>query len=328
LHPLARLAIPFLTVAISLVFAVGVFAGAVRAMPWLVDPAVPLAVVWPFARELARAGFEAALLMGVPIGVCTAVAVFVDRGEARALLALGQSPCRMALVAAGPAALAAFVGLLIALSPRPDAGRLARELLVSGRLACLEDVTMAHSVQVPVVGVSWLCFPGRPPRVVGVAPGLGRRARFSAADMSVTDRLDRLELEDVRVQVPRSEAILAFGLRVRRATVRGLVPWASPTGATGGVRAGAVALAELVTAVILARGLIAYGIRGRALPVLAAAVGGSGLLALLRVLDRIEDAGRFYPLLPIFIGVIAWLLARALHVLGSIRPSVAGAGAR
>ncbi|HEY5241342.1 MAG TPA: hypothetical protein VIJ22_07750, partial [Polyangiaceae bacterium] len=56
---------------------VGVVAGAVRLMPWLLDPAVPWRVAAPFARGLAAVAFEAALLVGWPVGWALAACRFV-----------------------------------------------------------------------------------------------------------------------------------------------------------------------------------------------------------------------------------------------------------
>src|ERR1019366_3731159 len=71
---------------------VGLLAGAVRVLPWLLDPAVPWRVAQPFARGLAAVSLEAALLVGWPIGWALACFRFVERGEARVLQTLGQPP--------------------------------------------------------------------------------------------------------------------------------------------------------------------------------------------------------------------------------------------
>jgi hypothetical protein len=328
MHPLSRLAIPSVLLSVSAVLLLGVFAGAVRAMPWVVDPSVPFAVIWPFARELARVGIDVALLIGIPIGTAVAVSVYVDRGEARALLALGQAPWRMAAFVAMPAGVGAVAGALVALAPHPESGRFARELLDRGRAACLEEPSVARAVQVPVVGVSWLCFPGRAPWVVGAAPGLGGRARFVASAITASDHLERLELSDVGLFVPPTASRFEIRLRAGSARVRGLVPWAAPAGSAGTSRAIAVALAEWLFALALAWQLIASGISGRALPILAGALGGGALLGLLRLVDRSADIDLLYPLFPVGAAALAWCLVLAVRMTRSLGPGVAGAPVR
>src|ERR1700735_3637076 len=75
---------------------VGILAGAVRLMPWLLDPAVPWRVAAPFARGLAAVALEAALLVWWPVGWALAACRFVENGEARVLLTLGERPARTA----------------------------------------------------------------------------------------------------------------------------------------------------------------------------------------------------------------------------------------
>jgi hypothetical protein len=70
----------------------GLLAGAVRVLPWLLDPSVPWSVAEPFARGLAAVAFESALLTGWPIGWSLACFRFVESGEARALQSLGERP--------------------------------------------------------------------------------------------------------------------------------------------------------------------------------------------------------------------------------------------
>ena len=79
-------------VAASILALVGLLAGAVRVLPWLLAPGVPWRVAEPFARGLAAVSFEAALLVGWPIGWALACFRFVEGGEARVLQTLGQGP--------------------------------------------------------------------------------------------------------------------------------------------------------------------------------------------------------------------------------------------
>ena len=67
-------------------------AGLVRLLPWLTSPEVPLRVAIPFARALAAVAIETSVVVGLPIGFGVAAAVVSDRGESRAMHALGASP--------------------------------------------------------------------------------------------------------------------------------------------------------------------------------------------------------------------------------------------
>jgi hypothetical protein len=43
-------------------------AGAVRILPWLLDPSVPMRVALPFIRGVVELAFEAAVIVGWPLG--------------------------------------------------------------------------------------------------------------------------------------------------------------------------------------------------------------------------------------------------------------------
>ena len=76
-------------VAAGVVLGIALGAGLVRLLPWLLSPEVPLRVALPFAKALTAVAIETAFFVGVPIGFCFAAAQSVERGEARALFALG-----------------------------------------------------------------------------------------------------------------------------------------------------------------------------------------------------------------------------------------------
>src|SRR5215469_9509650 len=90
--PLPRLARTTAIVASLAIALAGFVAGAVRVLPWLLDPAVPWPTAAPFARGLAAVAIEAALLVGWPVGWALACFRYVESGEARVLLTLGERP--------------------------------------------------------------------------------------------------------------------------------------------------------------------------------------------------------------------------------------------
>src|SRR6185369_17827516 len=125
----------------------------VRVLPWIVAPNVPLRVALPFARALFVVGLETTLLCAPPIGWALACSTLVERGEARALFALGQSPTRIvratALPALGFAALAASAALAWGTEAAAP-GRLARSLVTESRRACAGEAA-TRAAHIPFV---------------------------------------------------------------------------------------------------------------------------------------------------------------------------------
>ncbi len=78
----------------------------------------------------------------------------------------------------------------------------------------------------PLVGVTWLCFPGQPPRVTGPLPRSNNRAWFSAADLVPSNDLSEVSLADLQL-VTRKEAETPWSLDLHAtsAIVRGLPTW-------------------------------------------------------------------------------------------------------
>src|SRR5258708_6118730 len=204
------------------ILAVATLAGAIRVLPWIVAPNVPLRVALPFARALFAVGLETTLLCAPPIGWALACATLVERGEARALFAIGLGPARVVRATALPALAFAALAALSALAGGTEAaapGRLARSLVEQSRRACAGEVA-PRAAYIRLVGVIWLCLEQKEPRLWGTLPGGG--GTFTAADLAISDDLRSLEFGDMR---------LAFGeggsvrVSARRAHVMGLSPW-------------------------------------------------------------------------------------------------------
>src|SRR6185295_470688 len=68
----------------------------IRILPWVLDPAISWSTLAPFVKSLLAVAFEAALLIGWPVGWALATQRLVERGEARVLATLGESPWRTA----------------------------------------------------------------------------------------------------------------------------------------------------------------------------------------------------------------------------------------
>src|SRR5262245_19521487 len=183
LDPLSRRCFAFSLLLVAVILVAASSAGAVRLLPWLLAPEVPLEVCWPFARALGAVAVETTFLVGLPLGFAIAAGDFVRTGEARALLALGAAPLRLAAGSARAAALLAVGAYAASVAWGAEAstpGRFAARLLDEGRSSCVR-ARAPRSVLVPMLGVSWVCFPGSRPRVTGALPGTAGQAWFTAA---------------------------------------------------------------------------------------------------------------------------------------------------
>ncbi|MCC6213302.1 MAG: hypothetical protein IT376_00400 [Polyangiaceae bacterium] len=272
----------------ALVLAAGLAAGAVRLLPWLLAPDVPLRLAWPFAAALLAAAVDAALLLGVPLGVALWAARAVERGEARALFALGASPLRVALEATGPLAIAVGVAAAAgAAIPDPGPpGRLLTAVVEEGRRSCAA-VDAPRSVAVPLAGLDWVCFPGRAPRAVGAVPGTSERAWLSATEVRANDALTELGLRDLELALPGPGAPRSVAVSAREATVSGLPGWGRAVARTAIGRAADSSLTALVLGLVVLGGVLWAG-AGRAASL--ALAGGGGLLAL-GLVTRLDRAG-------------------------------------
>lgn len=252
-----------------------------RLLPWLLAPFVTARLSVPFGRVLVEGALEAALVVGVPVGLSIAAARFTERGEYRALSSLGASPVRVLRGLVIPLVLACTgLALLAATGEREVPGRLAARLLAAGRAACLADKAPPRS-DVPLLGVSWLCL-ANGPRAAGRVPGMGEGAWFTAAGIEPTEELRSLALRDLSVAGRLSGHPVS--LRVERADIAGLPGWGRRPLLTGSARAtviGAFAAALGILAALLA---LTSGL-GPVEAAVAATLGTVAALSALRALD-------------------------------------------
>jgi len=280
---------------IGAALALALVAGAVRLLPWLFDPGVPLGVAAPFARGVALLALEAAVLLGWPLGWAAACARAVESGEARVFALLGEPPRRtVARLAPQGAALAALVALVSFLGGREASapGRIVGELIAAGRAACVAAPRPA-TFHVPFVGATSLCVPGAAPRLLVEAP-LGR-AIVSAADARVAGDLRRVDLDDARLA-------LASGVDVHvgALTVRGLPPWTHASSLPPWARALLVALSGAGSSALAAHLLLARRVReGLARALVLGAAGPLAALAALRAFERMDVRAGWFVLVPL-----------------------------
>jgi hypothetical protein len=276
---------------------VGVVAGAVRLLPWLLDPAVPWRVAAPFARGLGAVALEAALLVGWPVGWALACARFVESGEARVLLTLGERPARTAgrLGAHGAALGCALAAVsLVYGSDATAPGKVATELVEQARVSCAKaDAPVTYAI--PFTSMTWLCAPGREPRLVGEAPGSMRGAALTASGARIAGDFRGIELDDARLLLPGQTPV---AVHVASMSLRGMAPWARASTLPAWLRALLLAVTAGAAASLAAYLVLLRAVRARAMALVLGAAGPLAALGGLRLLERADASPALFALLP------------------------------
>jgi hypothetical protein len=323
MEPFARAARNTALVASSAIALAGVFAGAVRVLPWLLDPAVPWRVAAPFARGLAAVALEAALLVGWPVGWALACLRLIESGEARVLQTLGECP-RATVARLAPQGVAfAFALGAVALVYGADAsapGRVATELLVRARTSCAA-VQAPKTYIVPFVDLTWLCAPGREPRLVGSPPGTMASAMLTASGARIAGDFRELELDDARVLFPGAPPV---AMHVSSLTMHGMEPWAHASSLPALLRSLVLVLAAWLCAALGGYTILRRAVRTRLGVLALAAAGPLASLGLLRFLERHGANPVAFFLVPLAGGACCLLAAT---VLSRLRRSLRGGGA-
>ena len=279
-----------LTVAVAAgVLAVALIAGAVRVLPLLLAPGVPLGLAPVMAGGAAAVALEVALFVAPPLGWALAASRLVDRGEARALFAAGVRPLR--IVAGGwPVALGVIVtaGLASAAWGREAAapGRAVRELLAGARVACVTAKPPA-AAEVPLLGISWICLAGEEPRAVGAAGGGPGAFVFAAAAIEVSDDLTSLQATDLTLILPAALGGGEARLHADAASIRGLSPLGRASNLSVPARIAVLSLSAAALAAAAAFITLLGAVRSR---IAAGAIGASGPTAALLVFSALERA--------------------------------------
>jgi hypothetical protein len=296
---------------------VGILAGAVRLMPWLLDPAVPWRVAAPFARGLAAVALEAALLVGWPVGWALAACRLVESGEARVALTLGERPARTAAGLIPQGAMMALALAAVALIYGSDAsapGRVATELVAEARVACAH-AALPTTYAIPFTDLTWLCAPDRAPRLVGNAPAAMRGAVLTASDARIAGDFRAIELDDARLLVSYAAtgrpaagtsspddgrpAENTVAVHVTSFSMRGMAPWARASTLPAALRALLLAVTAWSVAWLAVHAVLRLRVRTRAAAILLGAVGPVTALGLLRLLERADARPSLYAALPL-----------------------------
>jgi hypothetical protein len=289
---------------------VGLLAGSVRILPWLLDPAVPWRVAQPFARGLAAVSIEAALLVGWPIGWALACFRFVERGEARVLQTLGQPPLETVarLIPGGaPLALALAGVALVYGSDASAPGRVVTDLIGRARASC-EAASQPVTYSIPFTDLTWLCAPDRPPRVVGSGPGQMASITLSAKAARVAGDFRALDLDDARVLLPSTPPVL---VQVGSLSLHGMAPWARASTLSAPARALVMGLTAWLSASVAAFVILKRAAAARAHALVLGAAGPIAALGLVRLLETSNARGLAFALVPPA-GAAAALVAGAL----------------
>lgn len=268
-------------------------AAGVRVLPWLLEPRLPLTVTLPFARSLALFACEASVVVGWPLGWCLAAARLVERGEARVLALLGESPSATALrLLVQGLGFAAVLGSLALLGGRDASapGAVVQELLDEGEAACARAPKREVHL-VPLVQATWLCTPGERPRLVGRPPLLGALT-FSAAAVDVSPDLTTFRLEDARLASRAGEWNVS--VRARSLVLRGMPPFTRASGLPPWLRALVLAASAWTAAHLGVRGSL-RGRPPRYATLHAVVLGVIGPLVALFLVRQLETRGAPLP---------------------------------
>jgi hypothetical protein len=222
IDPLAPSAMRATAIAAGLLLLAAFVGAAVRLLPWVLDPTIGWVMLAPFAKSLLSVAIEAAVVTGWGVGWALAAQRLVERGEARVLASLGESPLRTMLrlspQAAFLSAILAFTSIALGREAAAP-GRVVDALLADGRAACA-SATAPDARSVPFVSATWVCSGKGNAHLVGRSP-LGGIV-FTAANAHVSEDLRRIDLDDARLVLDTPRVRVHVGSLV----LRGLAPWA------------------------------------------------------------------------------------------------------
>jgi hypothetical protein len=300
-------------VASSAMALVGVLAGAVRLLPWLLEPDVPGHVVAPFARGLLAVALEAALIVGWPVGWALACFRIVESGEARALETLGDPPLATIVRLAPQGGVLAVVLATVALICGSDAnapGRVATELVVAARASC-EKARGPATYVVPFTDMTWLCAPDREPRLAGKVPGAFGRVVITAKGARIAGDFRAIDLDDARVAVLGDPFTV---VHVHALSMRGMAPWAHASTLPPLLRALLLALSAWGAASVAAYAVLRRAVYARVGAIVLGAAGPLAALGLLRMLERADAPSAAFAVVPCVAcagaAAVGWFLSR------------------
>ncbi len=254
----------------------GLFASCVRAAPWIASSGVPWNLVRHFGLALVLASAEVACLVAGPLGAALSSVQWTLDGTSRTLSSLGVRPIRQALhFGAASIGFCAIVWLVSSTwgQMATDPGGFTNAMMEEAAQA---SCSQARAVDVPLVGVSWLCT-SNTARLLGMpaAPDAAPYV-FEASAVSFSRMLEAATLRHVRVAL-RSPKVL---LEVEHAKVTGFAPWLGASSVDGWTRGVASAVASGLGAIFSGYAIIIFGLRSRAAAVVVGLVGPVAFIVL------------------------------------------------
>jgi hypothetical protein len=286
----------------------GFVAGAVRLLPWLLDPRVPWTVAEPFTRTLAALVAESALLVGWPLGWALACVPFAPTSWPNGL---GESP-KSALARLAPQGIA-FTVLLMGASfawgrHTRAPGEVANELLRRARSSCAAS-PVPVGYEVPFTKLTWLCAKDREPRLIGSLD----HAAFSARFAKLSPDFRSVDLEDARVRLADADRTTApVVVRVSSLTLRGMAPWAHTALLSASARALVLATTAWIDALASAGAVLWGAARTRLAAFFLALSGSLSALWLMRLLERSALHAASFALVPVASGAIVLVVSGAV----------------
>ncbi|MGE0327224.1 MAG: hypothetical protein AB7K71_31040 [Polyangiaceae bacterium] len=281
----------------------GAFAAWVRLLPWMFAREIPSGVIWPFARVLLASGLELALQVGLPLGWLVGWLLAIERGEVRALTALGLRPTTLAFRSViGLSMLGFCVASGARLLSGPVEGaptQVLSELVRAGQRYC--DSHPNEIARIPVAGLAEHC---QSRRLVGRVPG-AQPAWFAISDLH--------QASVSEFELGASEWLVRTGpgwihVDVERARVRGVM---APTAtARGWARAVGLALSVGCFGWLIVPLLRVPRVRGTLVFCVLATIAG---VVLLKELDARVLSSAAYLSLLVPVGV-AWTGALVLSL--------------
>jgi hypothetical protein len=303
-----------------IVAAVAALAFASSVLPALLDPDVPGRVARPILGGVAALALEVGAVLGWPLGWVEACIRSRERGEARARMALGESPARRIVRLWPTMVLLSILAAAGSVAWGRDArapGRVARGLVAAADAQCRDAIARgeARVVVVPVVHVSLLCAPGaRAPWVVGQGAGGAQAVDFAARRLEIADDLASFEAEQAQLLIPAS---IPTRLTVGRVRVTGMSPYSTPSSVPPWLRAAALVLAALGSAVVAMRVALTASTQTRAALWSLSLVGPAAALGALRACEQARFADARLMLVPLA-AVVAATTAALVAALGRV----------
>ncbi len=299
-------------VAAAVVTVIAAAAGLARVLPILLEPDVPRRAARPFLIGLFALSLEVGALVGWPLGWTEVALRSVERGEARARMALGEGPWRRVsrllpavLVLAALTALGSLAWGRDARAP----GRVARALVEEARAVCA-SAPEPRVVDVPLVRAAWLCRPGRAPVLVGEGAGSAAAIDFIASSFHVTDDLTAVSVKDAQVLLPTETPVR---LRLGEARVIHLVPFSAPSSVPPALRAFVIVAAAILCAVLSTVFALRHDAGHRAIAWGIAVAGPAATLGVLRACERAGVGDARLLVVPLA-ALLATIAARGLVV--------------